>query len=506
MIRKIEVEKLISVVVTLLAVGLSPAFAQECEKYDPQAPIDIGQKTVTSEQFAKALDQANMALQSWLTDRSRGLKEQLILGPALDGAYYYRLAGISAKNIEQMTDERNLRYYNEVNIDNRGIDVIEERRALLQEGFPRMQPNELFLVASANLRARQVARLSQGLGANMCVKHFPGGNEMIEMTEEKDVVFNNTQLIQNFLQPFRQAISGSIVPKCVMLAHARYNHEAFNHDKDVFLGPWIGRFPFKDIPASLNPAIVRYLRENLKFAGVTMADWLDMRAVSQFFWNLPGFMKEVEKSSSGPRGPLILDAKLLYILTYADVDFIPGLHCGTDENARNLVHELKRVSGPYFNEWQHKLDQNILATLTRLGVPVPMEVIAGWPTEVKIQAKCRYQGYDEKYKQIVPQKVRETLEPFKRISSSDNDIWNRSGVMTLLQRMYLQEALAHPDLPVDKIRMLVIAPKSTEVEIKWFYNIVKPENRMSFLRSVPWHSQVISALMCEAYKRAQLRQ
>src|SRR5690606_7232575 len=110
-----------------------------------------------------------------------------------------------------------------------------------------------------------------------CVKHFPGGAANLELTEMRPVKFEDPEPVREAVQLFRDVFAAPRPPEAVMLSHASYPAEAF----DDASAPE-GSVPFGDIPASLNPAIVDYLRHQLGYRGLIIGDWYDMGAIERF--------------------------------------------------------------------------------------------------------------------------------------------------------------------------------------------------------------------------------
>jgi beta-glucosidase-like glycosyl hydrolase len=103
---------------------------------------------------------------------------------------------------------------------------------------------------------------AQADGVVACVKHFPGhGRTTADSHAELPVVPAGRAELEDDLAPFRAAVEAGV--RSVMMAHVGY----------PALDP-SGR------PASLSPAIVRLLREELGFQGLVATDALIMEAVT----------------------------------------------------------------------------------------------------------------------------------------------------------------------------------------------------------------------------------
>jgi beta-N-acetylhexosaminidase len=97
----------------------------------------------------------------------------------------------------------------------------------------------------------------QGAGVAACAKHFPGhGDTSADSHLELPVAGGP---LEDHLLPFRAAVDAGVA--AIMTAHV--------------VVPELG-----DDPATINPAAVRLLREELGFDGVLVSDAVEMRAVS----------------------------------------------------------------------------------------------------------------------------------------------------------------------------------------------------------------------------------
>jgi beta-N-acetylhexosaminidase len=104
----------------------------------------------------------------------------------------------------------------------------------------------------------------QGAGVVATIKHFPGhGDTATDSHLALPVVpYDRARLDAVELPPFRAGIAAGA--ECVMLAHVAL--------------PQIE--PNPTLPASLSPAVVRLLRDDLSYDGVIMTDCLEMQAVA----------------------------------------------------------------------------------------------------------------------------------------------------------------------------------------------------------------------------------
>jgi beta-N-acetylhexosaminidase len=110
------------------------------------------------------------------------------------------------------------------------------------------------------LVARHVASFVRGLqaqGIAACAKHFPGHGATTEDSHLELPTISGE--IEDALVPFRAAVDAGV--QTVLTAHIRLQG----------LG---------DAPATLNPAVLARLRDDLGFDGVVISDALEMKAIS----------------------------------------------------------------------------------------------------------------------------------------------------------------------------------------------------------------------------------
>jgi beta-N-acetylhexosaminidase len=114
--------------------------------------------------------------------------------------------------------------------------------------------------AEPQLVARHVAAFVdgiQGAGVGACAKHFPGhGDTSADSHVELPVTRG---VLEDHLEPFRAAIAAGV--RAIMTAH--------------IVVPELG-----SEPATINPAAIRLLREELGFDGVIVTDAIEMRGVA----------------------------------------------------------------------------------------------------------------------------------------------------------------------------------------------------------------------------------
>lgn len=410
----------------------------------------------TQAQLSEALRQANADVETWLAARSRGLSG-VIFGPTLDATYFYRLGDPSLWDRDSL-----------------GKDLDRTRRDLLAQGFPTPQPSELTLIGFTNNRARARGAPS----AFRCAKHFPGGDENLERTETDAVFYSNRSAIEERLWPFREVLKGDDPPPCMMLSHAQFIAQPFAGPEVVNLGPLLGNHKFTTVPASLNPSIVAYLKTQMGFHGVTIADWLNMDPVIQFLKKVPG--------------GLSINLLALYAGTYAGVDYLPGAHFLEIED---LSREARRLSPKILKAWNDKLTEWMLDFAPRMQLEATPQQITKMSFEAKLAIKTAA-SRGEADREVVARFLSQAdtdklLKPF----AIADDPWNRSGVMVLLQRQLAIESLLRSSGLVDP-NFALGKPQNIEQETDWFARLKSNPAFRKAYDSIDWNSKAVQNLFC----------
>lgn len=228
-----------------------------------------------------AVNYASIELRQFLHRKFRrldGTRTEAILGPVIDEADYYRLGN----------DTINL---GELHYDSEAF-INTQRDRQLARGFPRIIPSEFKHVTDIfyhQIRATLPDRRFVAL-------HFPGGDIHLTATHVKPMHYNNPQDIQRWVNLFRSKTDAW----GMMLSHATYDLGAFT-DMDKVTPPNIPSFVehalrraagvseqasamelYSRVPASLNPYVMNYLRENLGYKGTTVSDWYNMEGILAF--------------------------------------------------------------------------------------------------------------------------------------------------------------------------------------------------------------------------------
>lgn len=438
-----------------------PAFSQGLGCKVPAHPNQVLSTNGlwTASQLSRAIKHAQVKLEKWMNDRSRHLQPGLIYGPNLDGTYFYRIG--------EHNPGENLAL---------GSQLDAHRAALLSQGFPELQYEELTLINLTNNRARATGASH----VRRCAKHFPGGDEDLERTEDESVAYMNFQQIIQFLQPFHLALQGKHPPECIMLGHALFPPEPFQGSEHVFLGPWIGKYPFKKVPASLNPEIVRFLKKHMNFQGTTIGDWYDMGAIRIFVEKL--------RTERGKLRGRSLTLMITYLATYAEVDQIPGLYL-TDVKPvvqEALAHFPKKILA----DWIQTLKRQTVDFLDRSGFNVSPLTVENMTLGQLIKIRTMNSRNENDLKEMAQILGPSPADFLRTTFARAGDAWNRSGVLVMIQRQLVIE-----DLLGD--RRTVLPGIEEKDETRWINQLnADPDFQLAY-SSIPWKSNEVQNLFCQ---------
>lgn len=429
------------------------------------------------------LAEANSRLSDWIAARHRRLSYPLALGPTLDGTYFYRLGEAGTHGFGMAPAE-----------------LENAERALTGQGFPTLVEPELALVNATSYTARRLARPDIPL----VVKHFPGGGPRLELTEKIPVAFESVAEVKQSLHRFRQLLESPAPPAMIMLSHATYPAAAFEGMSDtITVGPLKG-MPVDQVPASMNPEIVSYLRETLGFQGLIVGDWYSgMKAAERFAESFHYGAQEA------PTVDLPSDLKKLVFAVIAGVDYVPELHPHFTLMAdRSLARHDPEVM-PLF---RRKVDEAVLRIWRTLDPSVSeSDLKSRLSTTEKLvivtdDTRHAHQPwakahYKEKYEDLHGnfQMYRETepglMSKFHKNGMGLYDIWNRTGVMTLLQRQMVYESF------IGAAAKVVAPPRNTNDEERWFTELTSDPGFVAFQAAVDWDSAEMAALFETALER-----
>jgi hypothetical protein len=419
--------------------------------------------------FDHLLDVADARLDHYLTHRG-GNPVGTTLGPNMDATNYYRIGDMGTDGFGM------------------NADMIAAAKIRLQKaGFPMVDRDELRLVNATDYAARR-----RQPHMRLAAKHFPGGSEMLEATERDPVHFDDPSSIQAGVQDFARIIQSGAPPELVMMGHASYDRRGFGlSDEQAKLPAAYGDAKFEDLPASLNPGIVGYLRHTLGFHGLVVADWYDMGAILHFFESHPALRITPSR-----------EVDIAIFATLADVDLISGLHMEDMANADALLAAAKH-KGKLPPDFSAKLE----ASMQRIWSQKKEHRVAYHPgalsdgEKLVLKSESASQGgYSavETLEQRHPEK-RALYVEFLTQGTTAHDHWNRTGVVTLIQRQLVVEELTHKHFaPLPHP-----SPNDEKFldENRWFNQLMKDAGFRAVYDKIDWNSAEAHAAYARAYER-----
>jgi hypothetical protein len=423
--------------------------------------------------FGDALSRANAGMASYVAQKAAGVHYHTALGPNLDGTNFYRIGTMGTDGFGMPPDE------------------LEKKKAQLEKlGFPRLDEDELRMVNMTDYAARRRA----SPGVRHAVKHFPGGDETAEATEKVGVHFGDPAATARSVGDFQALIQSGAPPELIMMSHATYDRRGFGlDDKQAAMPAGFGDSKFEDVPASLNPLIVRYLRETLGYKGLVIADWYDMGAIKQFMAAHP------ELAITGDRS---IDIAIL--ATLAGTDYITGVDAAALAKSDAALARAGAKLPPEFSSKLEESMQRIWATLDHRGLSYNgASFTDGEKLFLKSFDPTVTYGefvYDD-FVAAHPDK-RAVCDVFHSRAVGANeamshkqsgDIWNRTGVLTLIQRQLVVEELTH-----QKFSPL---PRAIVDENRWFNMLMNDAAFRKVYDRIDWSSPEAHAAYASAYER-----
>ncbi|MBC7465528.1 MAG: hypothetical protein H7256_06005 [Bdellovibrio sp.] len=444
---------------SLIHTWMALAMALECPAIQPNKELAPG---LTQDKLLTALSKANVTTEKWLFEKSKSLNDNpennILYGPNLDGTYFYRLGESS------VTDNYSF-----------GASLKKQRETMLKNNFPQYQPTEAASIAFINNQARAKAAPK----SIRCMKHFPGGNEDTELTEAESVQFFELNLFNKMHEPFISILKTPTAPTCLMIGHAQYKPQFMKQSPTQNLKS-LGTQNFDQLPASLNPGITKYLRDDLKFDGLVVADWFNMGAIKQF----------VKKLNS----PYASEFVVTYLAVNAGMDFIPMQVSAAKvlQAAARQDAKTKPVPQSILNELNENLNKSVYETLRRIGAPQSMDFIKNLSLEQKLDIKLTPSQDPFSIEAISPDLYKKLY-----VHHQWADIWNRTGVMVLLQRQMALETLLNKN---EKIPFTFGRPTSIKSEVQWFETLMKNEKFRRAYDQIKWDSDEVQNLFCHVRK------
>jgi hypothetical protein len=200
-----------------------------------------------------------------------------LLGPSGDeGVYYWRLeSALNGFGFDPTSLGSAITRYSEAGLPPINSTEIQAINSIYYSELSRLLPNRRFVA-----------------------KHFPGGNDFLEVTEGHQIHYGSEYPIARWINGFRR-YSGAWG---MMLSHASYDLSSFPNIDQVPPPPIppfytelmrqalnlpadaSPRQIFSQVPASINPFVSHYLRDErgLGYTGMITSDWYNMGSVAMF--------------------------------------------------------------------------------------------------------------------------------------------------------------------------------------------------------------------------------
>jgi Glycosyl hydrolase family 3 N terminal domain len=435
-----------------------------------QPGVRVNQYPYRPEQVREALRAADGDLVKWVKSRPilSPTSPYPINGTSADDNYYYRAGGLKTANPEEgwgLTPEA---------FERAKVEV-------MKAGMPKLNRLELQHIN----RLHYDAFREQYPDRKLILKAYPGGPT--ETTEREPLHFDNKSDISNALHGFDFAFAPGKQPWGIMLNHASHNLDAF---------PGMGTRPlavpdilstvvkkglhlpdsaspkeaFSQIPASLNPLITQYLREDMGYKGVIVGDWYNMGAIRK---TCAKFIEPL-KSLANINDPVVGED---------DVALFMGVMSGVNYIRPQLAHLINQnfwsdfpVKAPdAYKAFNDKLNNVILSTYNTLKTSTDPEKTLDDINKLEFKDKLelitsstlggnqqettdRDEARFDRVKASFPDKALfEVINDRNRVIA--NDVWDRTGIMTMQHRKSVIDHLTGKHYPD--------APLKAESELAW---------------------------------------
>jgi len=422
-----------------------------------------------------AIDSATRKLDAYVAKMTTSLTSEPFIMVPFDGTRRYRLGNIGTDGYGMTQGQLTAR-----------------RDRLLAKGFPEYDFNEASVINTINFGARA------STGKAICLQHFPGGGPELETTEKVPVHYSDPAQIASYVQSYRDVMRIQD-PQSIMLSHASYTRDglpgmsAIDDNRDPRPG-FLRDIPFDKLPASLNPSMVRYLRDNMQHKGLVVPDWYNMGAVD-------AFVRDNIHINLGPEAPkgsddemLQSDARKFILGLEAGVDQIPGLQpaLATEDAIWNAFQHNHPAE---YAAMLQRLDERVRDTYGRIA---PQGAPAIDPAKFSRAEKMMMLMYNPKqsvYRENIAPFIRADADPYKRQvigtfmdrGLGDYDVWNRTGVLTLMFRQSIVESLTGKKFPS------IASPRGSRLsrdsrEVQWFQGLMANAEFRAVYDRIPWTS------------------
>ncbi len=445
-----------------------------------------------------ALKYAADGLRSWIRKKVAKIDKEspvALLGPSMDrGTYYYRFGRVGGILGE-----------NAFGWGYTAEELVSEAERLRKLGLPAINNGEINAVNTIYFSELSAALPKRHLVA----KHFPGGTQLLETTEMDLIHFSAKDY------PIAEWIKGFAPAKNafgMMLSHATYDLAAFP-DIEKMDKPKIPDFInralrkahgqtegtpdidlYSQVPASLNPYVTQYLRQQVGFKGAIVGDWYKMISVSSYVEKLN--FDDLSGTSQRPGH----DDKTLIMAISAGVNYVRPM----DSRFVNpqFWRDFEASGSLEFQQFEERLNSSILGNYERLRKPsdpiktiedlkkVPLmeridlvgdilDVTEGAIAKRGEKKHSQYQDASLKAMQAATDKELYRVINIDHVVAT-NDLYSRTGVLTMQFRAKAVEFLSGGTLKVPD------APIETGKEEAWLKGLIdNPEFKKIYDR-VNW--------------------
>lgn len=419
-------------------------------------------------------------LRAWILARSKNLPPSKFayLGPTMDLGTYYFWVGREPLDGEKISQKEG--------IGQKLASLKASQTELSQLGIKGVVPEELNRVAALLYQTHTSAHPDY----RFVVKHFPGGDERVELTESQPVHFDKKSPIADFISAFNPVLNSGTPPWGIMLSHASYDLTQFPglqnmkqpEIPDFIIQALRASNPalanasvlelFSQVPASMNPFINQYLREVKGYQGVTVSDWYYMQSATAFAQKLD-FSSIANGQKAKPE-----DVKFIMAVT-SGVDYMRAM---LDVNSNSpFWREFKNHSPNEFAAFEDKMNDLILKTYNKVRSPsdptFSIEDIRGASFKDKVSMMTN---------QIIPSDYQDLKGPLRTMGPiiteknavDQQDMWQHGSILSMQYRKNIVEhvtGLKFPDAPM----------KASE-ELGWLKNLMADERFKKAYDSINW--------------------
>ncbi|MFH0906042.1 MAG: glycoside hydrolase family 3 N-terminal domain-containing protein [archaeon] len=448
--------------------------------------LNLNNLSSTDKTTLIAIRSATVRFENYTKIRTDKIYSQTMFGPNFDGAYYYRFSseiyGDSyGYNIDSLSKQRDYLLKLQKNL---GI-----KKYFLLPSFESLSAEELNLFFLSNLSGS----LKSDRNQYIIIKHFPGSNEIVELSESKDVILNQSyyKMKQSYLKPFILAIDSNLSFDGIMVSHIKYplmekdlRSICYNTKEMPEAKAFYNKNNNFTYPSSLSPFVSRCLLRNLlRFDGVIYADWYSM-AQRPIFISIEDFGKSViNKLSSG---------SLTFVLAnYAGINFMVAANPDHKE-IKNYI----KTNPDFLNVINDNVNEKINLLIKNSSEPCIKDL--------SYDTNRLKNDFDYKLKFIYAHPVYDftSLERSKSclLKLEANyfdytDPWNRGAILLLVYRKYIVEELTKKKYPE-------LIPISGD-EKAWIYELSKTDFFEKY-NQINWNSLSFKKSQCILAKEIKL--